>query len=200
RRDVLTAAQHERRHGKLLRLLQRLAQQCVDALAALVGHEKVGRVEVVRRDRVARDEGLYVDGPRRFDVRTPEVLVREHHVFALLIFISFDDVVPFDGLAGGLVVALVTDGREVALVEQIEIDGAGAGSGVQAHGDVDQAEADRAIPQAARAAPAAFRGLTVGAVLSGFLPATSHGRSPPAPAAVRAARPVGGSPGAGLDD
>ena len=87
RRDVLPAAQHERRHGKLLRLLQRFAQQRVDALAVLVGHEEVGRVEVVRRDRVAIDEGLDVDGPRRFDVGASEVLVREHHVFALLIFV-----------------------------------------------------------------------------------------------------------------
>ena len=122
RRDVLSAAQHERRHGKLLRLLQRFAQQRVDALAVLVGHEEVGRVEVVRRDRVAIDEGLDVDGPRRFDIGASEVLVREHHVFALLIFISFDDVVPVDHLAGGLVVALVADRREVALVEQVEIE------------------------------------------------------------------------------
>ena len=146
---TLSTAQDERCHCQLLRLLQRLAQQCIDALTALVGHEEIGRVEVVRRDRVARDEGLYVDGPRRFDVRSPEVLVREHHVFALLIFISFDDVIPVHHLAGGLVVALVADGREVALVEQIEIDGPRARGGVQAHRDVDQAEADGAVPQAA---------------------------------------------------
>ena len=152
RRDVLPAAQDERSHGKLLRLLQRFAQQRVDALAVLVGHEEVGRVEVVRRDRVASDEGLDVDSPRGFHVRATEVLVREHHVFTFLILVPLHDVVPVDDLAGGLVVALVADGREVALVEQVEIELVRARRGMQAHRDVDEAEADGAVPQAARAA------------------------------------------------
>src|SRR5690349_11088808 len=200
RRDVLSVTQHERRHGKLLRLLQRFAQQRVDAFASLVGHEVVGRVEVVRRDRVAADEGLDVDGPRRFDVRAPEVLVRKHHVFALLIFISFDDVVPVHDLAGGLVVALVADRGEIALVEQVQLEGAGAGGRVQADRDVDQAEADGAVPEPARApfARRRFSVVTAGNAIGAFFP-TSYGRSPPAPAEARAARPADGSPGAGWD-
>ena len=194
---MLPAAQDERSHGKLLRLLQRIAQQRVDALAVLVGHEVVGRLEVVRRDRVAVDEGRDVDSPRGFHVRATEVLVREHHVFTFLILVPLHDVVPVDHLAGGLVVTLVSHRREVALVEQVEIDAAGFRRGVQRHGNVNQAEADGAVPQPTRATALAAAGVAF-RTAAFLLPRNE--RSPPAPVSVRVAPRGAGSPGRARDD
>ncbi len=62
------------------------------------------------------DEGLDVYGLRRLDIGAAQVLVGQHDIRVVLVFITLDDVVPRDVLAGVLVIALETDGREVAPV------------------------------------------------------------------------------------
>ena len=46
----------------------------------------------------------------------------KHDVLVLLVLVALDDVRPLDFLVGLLAVALVADGREVALVEHRELE------------------------------------------------------------------------------
>ena len=105
-----------------LLLLERLAEEDVGLRRALLRHDVVRRLEERGIDLIARDEVLDVDRLRRLDVRLREVLRLDDDELVLLDLVALDDVLPLDGLAGRRAHALVADRREVALVEQAEVE------------------------------------------------------------------------------
>src|ERR1700716_3643311 len=127
--------------------LQRLAQERVDLLAALLRSHPVGSLVVfgsyVRRLSEARN----LDRLGCLRIGLAEVLVRQSDVLALLVLVAAHNIFPLDELAGALVVALVTNRREVALVEKVQVDRRAMGCGVQLDRDIDESERDGAFPE-----------------------------------------------------
>jgi hypothetical protein len=109
--------------------------------------EVIRRLEEVWRDLARTDERLDVDGLGRLDVCATKVLIRQDYILALLVLIALDDVVPLDGLAGGLVDSLVADRCEIASVQQVQVELVRARCGVQRHRNVNEAEADCTFPE-----------------------------------------------------
>ena len=75
-------------------------------VSPLVGCEVVGRFVVHGSDLVLFHEAENIDGLSGFDIGAFEIFVRQHHIAALLVFVSFDNVVPRDRLSRLLVVRL----------------------------------------------------------------------------------------------
>src|SRR3546814_14616759 len=78
-----------------------------------------------------------------------DVLLFQHHVAALVVFVGLDDVLPRDFLAGLGVDPLIADPRVVARIEHAERDVGLALAGHQRDGDVEQPEGQRAGPDGA---------------------------------------------------
>src|SRR5205085_10749292 len=123
------------------------AQQRVDLLPGTRGHQIVRRLEIFNRDLVGRNERLDLDRLRCLHVGTAEVLVGEYHIFAPLVFVSLDDVVPRDFLAAALAVAFVADRRKIAFVDQRELELAFFLGGVKLDRYADEPEGDGAFPE-----------------------------------------------------
>src|SRR5688572_8697448 len=153
--EMLPAADDEAADCHLRIVPHRFAKQGIGLLTTLGRLEVVRRLEVLGRDVGSFDETHDVDRLRRFDIRSPEILVRQCDVLALLVLIALHDVAPVDDLAGALVVALVSDGGEVAAVEHVEVQRAVARRGMEVYRDVDEPERDRAFPHGARVTSAA---------------------------------------------
>ena len=60
----------------------------------------IGRVEVDGIDLVAIDEAVEVDDLRQLDLQRFQLIVVDRHIAAALVFVSFDDLVAVDDLAG----------------------------------------------------------------------------------------------------
>src|SRR5690606_33021334 len=108
--------------------------------------EIVGLFEIERRDLACIDEGLDVDGLRRLDVGALEVFLVEDDVFVALVLVALYRVLALDVLAALLVVELVAHGREIAAVENVEIQPLAVFRRVKLDRNMNQAETDRAFP------------------------------------------------------
>src|SRR5438552_1600363 len=128
---------------------QGLPQQRIDFLAGLRRYEVIRRLVELRWNFSGGNESLDVDRLRCLDIGAPEVLVGKHYVLILLVLVALDDVAPFDFLAGLLAVALIADGREVALVEHREFELAPFLGGIKLDRNVHKAEGDGAFPDRA---------------------------------------------------
>ena len=147
--EVLARLDDDPRQADAPGLEQRLAQQRVDLLALGHGGEVVRPVEEDERDVLQGNEGLDLDRLRRARIDRVDLVLAEDDVLAGFPGDALDDVVLVDLLAGALVDALVADGIHAALVEPVEVEPAAARRRVQADRDVDEPEADGAVPQSA---------------------------------------------------
>ena len=97
---MLLVADDDLRDRDAAGLLERLDEQPVGLLGALLRQQVVGLAEVERVDLVDRDEVADVDRVRQLDVEAVDVLVLELDEAALLELEAPDDVVGIDVLAG----------------------------------------------------------------------------------------------------
>ena len=149
-REMLCGTDDDLRDRDAMGALQGFAQKRVHLVAACARCKIVGRLVVFGRNLLFVHECLDVDRLRRLYVGAPEILVGEHDILVLFVFVALDDVLPRDFLAGRLAVAIVADRREVALVEHRELERLAVLGGIELDGNVDQAERDRSFPQRAR--------------------------------------------------
>src|SRR5690606_1635976 len=127
-------------------VLDRLEEEAIGLFASLDGCEQVRLGEEGERHAVARHEPRQVDRLGGLGIGLLDVLIAHDDVAIALDAESADDVVLADFLAAFLVDLAVADGREVALVEEIEVQALGCLHRHQLHADVHQAEADAPLP------------------------------------------------------
>ena len=134
-------------------LLQRLAQQRVRVLRALLRRQVVGRLEVPIVDVVAFHE--IHDRDRLVLVHRGglQIFLRQDDVAALFVLEAFDEVLPGHRLPLPLAHPLVPHRRLVARVQHPEFGTVIADGCVQLHGNRDESEGNRAFPDGARHGP-----------------------------------------------
>src|SRR5262249_20826295 len=147
---MLRVAQDELRDADAARIANRLAQERVRALAAPRRHEIVRRLEEPIVDLVGPDEVDDVDGPRLFDRRRLEVLLRQDDEMALAIFVALHEISPGDGMAAADAHTLDPHRRLVLRVQQPEPRPVIANRRMELDRNVDQPERDRTLPDRAR--------------------------------------------------
>jgi hypothetical protein len=94
--EVVLPALREAADGDLLAALERLGEQRVRAIAALVGPEEVRLLDVEEVDRVRRDELLKLDHPGAGGLHRLELLVRELHVLVARVLVAASGLGPID--------------------------------------------------------------------------------------------------------
>ncbi|HEX8012354.1 MAG TPA: hypothetical protein VF814_15670 [Casimicrobiaceae bacterium] len=104
-------------------------------------------IGATRGDFLRRDEGFDIDRPGRLHIRPPEILLGEHDVAILVVFVALDNVAPGNLLAALLAVALVADQREIALVEHRELELLALLGRKELDRDIDEPEVDRTFPE-----------------------------------------------------
>jgi hypothetical protein len=90
---------------------------------------------------------------RRLDIRAPEVFVLEHDEFSLFVFVPFNYVFPRHLLAVHLRHALIIDGTQIRLAQQLKFQLFPLGRRIQRDRYVDQAEVDRSFPDGSHLPP-----------------------------------------------
>ena len=137
--------QRELHDGAAIGLLQRAAQQRVRLEGARVRLEVVGLVEADRVDLVGRHELHHVDLVVALGRERLQLLLGEHHGVRAVV-VGLGDVLVGDDLAAHLALALVADAAAVLLVHLVQGHVVALGGAVDLHRDVDQPEADGALP------------------------------------------------------
>jgi hypothetical protein len=130
---------------------ERVAQQHVRLGPGLLRLDVVGLLEIDGVDLLERHELEHVDDAVRRQRQIGEVLVGQHDHLAARQFVALRDVAVRDLFAVHLADALVANAAAVARVHLVEGNVTLLRRRIQLHGDRDQAEADRALPDAAHA-------------------------------------------------
>src|ERR1700759_1557778 len=118
---MLPSAHHECCNGNLAAAFQSLGQQAVNPSAVFAGLEVVGRLVIDRGDVGSVGEAGYIDGLGRFRIGMLEIGLGQRYILTFLVLITLDDVSPVNTLAGCLVDPLIPYGREIAAVEEMQI-------------------------------------------------------------------------------
>ena len=144
---VLPAPHDEGGDPDLSRLAHRLDEERVRPSRRLsLRRDEIGLVVEDRVDVDLVDEVLDLDCPRPRGLDGLELARREHDVAPVADVVALHDVVVLDFLAGVLVHPLVPDAVGGALLQLVEADRLLRHGGVEADGNVDQAETDRPRP------------------------------------------------------
>ena len=149
RDEALLAAHHDAPDRDLVERLHRVDEQRVRLLAALVGHEVVGLLEVERVDVVEVDELLDLDLVAPLRAQRLDLARLDDHVLALRDLEAVHDLVGghlVAGLVGDLAVA---DARAGPLLELVEAHVFALRRADELHGHLDESEADRPGPDRA---------------------------------------------------
>src|SRR5713101_275482 len=130
-------------HGRAPGFLQRLGEELVGSLAALVRTEIIGPVEVDPVHLRERHELSDVDGFGGLLVQGLELLWREEHVLALGELVALGHVVPLDDLVVLGTDVLLLEAGAALLVQQVEAPRGGRlARGKEGDGDRDEPEGD----------------------------------------------------------
>ena len=151
RGEVLLGGDDDPCQARLAGLAQGVAQQQVGFLALVDRRHVVRLLEVRRRNVAGCDEGLDLDGLGRLGQGRADLLLGQHHVLAIFHLDALDQFVTLHRLAGGLADLQVADRTHRGLVDQVEPGPSLGGGGVQRDRDVNQPEADGALPDGAGA-------------------------------------------------
>src|SRR3990170_3118058 len=141
--EALLAAHHERRERHARARVQGLGEEPVGLLAALVGPEVVGLLEVDRVDRLERNELGDVDRPRGLALERFQLLVGDAHVLVLGELVAADERRALHDRVAGRAERLLADARAARGVEQVEGHAPGGRGRVEPDRDRDQPERDR---------------------------------------------------------
>src|SRR5437660_919748 len=133
-----------------LLVLQCVAEQRVCFVAAFLRLKVVRLIEEHWVDLFLIDEILNIYRLRRLEINPLKVLILQDNIFALLILIALHDLVPRNFLAVLFGDTLVIDRAQVALAQQTEPQFLASRSGIKSDGNVNQPEADAALPDCAR--------------------------------------------------
>src|SRR5215813_8926347 len=126
--------------------LHDLAQQCIGTLPILQWSQIIRLVEVYRADTRAIDKVKNINGLRRFDVGLDEIIIGERDVLSLFVLVTLDNFIPRYFSAGFLIDSSISNAREIAPVEQVEIYGPVGFSRRERDRDIDQSEINGALP------------------------------------------------------
>src|SRR5262245_40416765 len=145
-RQILACFDYNFSNADLLAVLQRIAQERISFVAALLWLEIVRLVEKHRIDLFLIDEILDVHGLSGFKINALEIFILEHDIFPLLVLVALHDLVPRNFLAVLFSDTLVAHGAQVAFAQKTKAELLSPGGRVQRDWYVDQAEADTAFP------------------------------------------------------
>jgi hypothetical protein len=145
---MLAAREHDTAEPDLALLLQGAGDDLIGLRRDLaVGRHVIGLLEIDAVDLLGIDEGLEIDGLRRFNLDRIEVLVIEQDILALVDLIALDDVGAIDLLAGLLVDHSHAQPVMRRLAELVEPDAAGLRRGRgERHGTGDEGQAQVPAP------------------------------------------------------
>src|SRR5215813_10017693 len=129
--------------------LHDLAQQCIGTLPILQWSQIIRLVEVYRADTLCIDKVKNIDRLCRFDVCLDEIIIGLRDVLSLFVFVTLDNFIPRYFPAGFLIDSSISNPREIAPVEQVEIYGPIGFSRIEGDGNIDQPEINRALPNRA---------------------------------------------------
>ena len=144
--EMLRLAQNDLADPHLPRLAKGLAQECVRSRRAFAGRHVVRRLEVPIVDLRRIDEVEDVYRLRLLKCGGLEIVLGQHDELPLLVLVPFHELFPADRFPLGLAHAFVADRRFVLGVEQSEPGTVIAHRAVKLDGNVDEPEADRALP------------------------------------------------------
>ena len=141
--EVLLASGRVLPKRRPARLLERLAQQSVGALAAFVWAQEIGFLEVKAVHFGERDELVDVDGIGGLFVERLQLLGREDDELSLGELVALGHLVPFDDLAVLGTDVLLLEAGSILLVHHVEADTGGRlARGIQTYRDRDESERD----------------------------------------------------------
>ena len=152
-RKVLLLVERDLGHRGLAGLGEHAPQELVRLATRLVGHQIVGPLVEHGVDFGQVDELGDLDGAVGAYRHGLQVGVAQHHVMALGVLVTADDVLEHDLLAARLAHAVVAHPPVVGRVQLMEADGLLLGGRVHADRDRDEAELYRAFPHGLHCSP-----------------------------------------------
>ena len=109
---------HHLRDTDFFAVLESIAQKRVGFIPALLRFQIVRFIKKHGVDLVLVDEVLNINRLRRFEVYALKIFIPEHNIFSFFIFITFDDLFPWDLLAVFFGHSLVIDRAQVAFAQE----------------------------------------------------------------------------------
>ena len=147
---ILAGFDHDLCDAHFVGVLQCVAEQRVCFVAAFLRLKVVRLIEEHWIDLFLIDEILNVHGLSGLEIYTLEIFILKHDIFPFLVLVTLHDLVPRNFLAVFFGDTLVIDRAQVALAQQTEPQFLASRSGIKSDGNVNQPEADAALPDCAR--------------------------------------------------
>ena len=147
--EILPRFDHNLRDADFLALCEGIPQKGIGFVPSFLRLQIIGLVEKNRVDLFLSDEVLDFHGLRCFQVDPLKILIFEHDVFPLFVFVTFHNFVPRNFLAVLFGDTLVIHRTQIAFAQQTKLEFLASRSGIKSDWNVNQPETDAAFPDCA---------------------------------------------------